>query len=236
MFFILNHSLTCTTACEKWQGMIFRSLLCCAEEMDLPSAAENGRCITTTACDSLADLIQQPNSHLIHPASFFSLFPVQWGENRKKLKRLIDWDNDKWIRELKLGLQSKAKRGIQLLLPTGRQMVQPLPGKLGLSMCNSCSKQQMLLPWMFPLLLSLGLLVLRTTLYEIPSVWVCCPGCINPLHVPRLALLGEVWAEREKTLTLCKYCSAAAKTLLCYQHSFSHKCKAQHHTVCYEGS
>lgn len=39
-----------------------------------------------------------------------------------------------------------------------------------------------------------------------------------------------------KELTICKHCSATAKTLVWYQYHFSHKCKAKHQTECYEGS
>ena len=49
-------------------------------------------------------------------------------------------------------------------------------------------------------------------------------------------LLCRVGEDREKTLTLCKNCSAIAKTPLCYPHCFNHKCKAQHHTGSCEGS
>lgn len=50
---------------------------------------------------------------------------------------------------------------------------------------------------------------------------------------PSVNLLG---AERrmEKSLMLCKCCSAIGKTYVCYQHNFSHKSKTQHHTSCCE--
>lgn len=38
----------------------------------------------------------------------------------------------------------------------------------------------------------------------------------------------------EKALTQWKYCSAITKTLVCWQHFFSHKCKAQHYMGCCE--
>lgn len=34
----------------------------------------------------------------------------------------------------------------------------------------------------------------------------------------------------ENASRLCKHCSETAKMLVCYQHSFSHKTKIQHHT------
>jgi len=40
--------------------------------------------------------------------------------------------------------------------------------------------------------------------------------------------------ETEKTLTLCKHCLAIAKALVCYEHSFSNRHKAQHRMGCYE--
>lgn len=53
---------------------------------------------------------------------------------------------------------------------------------------------------------------------------------------PPTCLLGRVEEERENTLTLCEDCASIAKTLFCYPHCFSHKCKAQRHMSCYEGT
>jgi len=50
------------------------------------------------------------------------------------------------------------------------------------------------------------------------------------------SILGGGEQEKEKALTLCKQCSATAETLVCYQHWFSHKSKAQHPTGCCEES
>jgi len=44
-------------------------------------------------------------------------------------------------------------------------------------------------------------------------------------------LLGAEW-EKESVLAMCEHCSATAKTLLCYQHCFSHKSEVQHCTGC----
>lgn len=45
---------------------------------------------------------------------------------------------------------------------------------------------------------------------------------------------AEVECKIENVSSLCKHCSAAAKMLVCYQHSFNHKSKAQQHVGCYE--
>lgn len=51
----------------------------------------------------------------------------------------------------------------------------------------------------------------------------------NVFPTPGLLAFGYQ-EEREKTFTLCKYCSSVAKRLMCYQHSFSHKFRTQLHT------
>ena len=49
-----------------------------------------------------------------------------------------------------------------------------------------------------------------------------------PLPIP--ACFGQ-GVEKEKAFIICKQCSAAAKALVCYQHSLSHKCTAQRSTM-----
>lgn len=53
------------------------------------------------------------------------------------------------------------------------------------------------------------------------AVW--CIGCI-PSQTLAHTYWGAEW-EREKSLILCKYSSAEAKTVVCYQHRFGHKSK-----------
>lgn len=38
----------------------------------------------------------------------------------------------------------------------------------------------------------------------------------------------------QKSMTWCKHCSVAVKTLMCYQHYFHSKFKTQNHPNCYE--
>lgn len=48
----------------------------------------------------------------------------------------------------------------------------------------------------------------------------------------RISLLSLGLWKTEKASTLCKHCSARAKTLVCYRHCFSHKSESWHHTGC----
>lgn len=68
-------------------------------------------------------------------------------------------------------------------------------------------------------------------------MWVSSPGHVPSQHLahPSLLAVGTQW-EREEAWMLCKHCSAAANTLGCYRHWFSHKSKAQHHRGCDETS
>lgn len=65
------------------------------------------------------------------------------------------------------------------------------------------------------------------------SLWLSCLCPLPTLCLP-MAYSGLGCWEKEKTLTLCKQFSATAKTLVSYQHCFSHKFKAQPHRRCYE--
>ena len=64
--------------------------------------------------------------------------------------------------------------------------------------------------------------------------------CPNPVSCPSPAY--SLWGkertewEKEKAWVLCEHCSGTAKTLVSYQHCFSHKSKVQPHTGCYEES
>jgi len=47
---------------------------------------------------------------------------VYWGENRRKLRRLVVQDNDSLIAKAKAACTSKARTGINSILPVGRKM------------------------------------------------------------------------------------------------------------------
>jgi len=57
-----------------------------------------------------------------------------------------------------------------------------------------------------------------------PPIFFCTPSL----------LAGGVLGRADKTLTLCKDCSAVTKTSLCYQHCFQHKSKTLPPTSYYE--
>lgn len=68
------------------------------------------------------------------------------------------------------------------------------------------------------------------TVWNIPLV---SPGKVSQLwNLSSSWLLQPThWGRGEKTLALCKHCSAIGKMSVCYQHCLKHK--AQHHVGCY---
>lgn len=72
--------------------------------------------------------------------------------------------------------------------------------------------------------------------YPFLPVWVSSLGCVPSrllLSFPFLLASWAVW-ETEKSLVLCKCCSATAKTAMCYQCYSGHKSKIHHHMSYYE--
>lgn len=63
--------------------------------------------------------------------------------------------------------------------------------------------------------------------WDIPVAISCCPA---------YSVSWETDCQKKKCLMLCKQCSITGKTLVCYQHYFSHKIKMWHHLGCYLGS
>lgn len=84
-----------------------------------------------------------------------------------------------------------------------------------------------------------GFIAEHIMLYTIPplSIWAsCCSSVLSQFLVDSSLLAGNGDWETEKTLMLCKPCSAAAKTLMCYQHCSTHKTKTQHHVGSFKGN
>lgn len=84
-----------------------------------------------------------------------------------------------------------------------------------------------------------GFIAEHIMLYTIPplSIWAsCCSSVLSQFLVDSSLLAGNADWETEKTLMLCKPCSAAAKTLMCYQHCSTHKTKTQHHVGSFKGN
>lgn len=150
----------------------------------------------------------------------------------------MDQGNDSLIRKTKPVHISKRKRGFHSLVPIGRQMSRYFVGSL--------ASAYIMIAWEdkhhnheCPLLLLLSLSIYCWARYHmvwnIPSI---CWGQLSqlcPLPTSQPTFFGEQQV-RENDLMLCEHCSATAKPLMCYQCCFSRKCKAQHHTGCYEGS
>lgn len=65
------------------------------------------------------------------------------------------------------------------------------------------------------------------------SVWVSYPGYVTSQPLTYSSLLAFGGWVAETVLMLFKHCLALAKTLGCYQHFSSNKCKAQHSESCY---
>lgn len=77
----------------------------------------------------------------------------------------------------------------------------------------------------------LWLLLLCMTLYHMDCYLfalfrsaVLGVSSLSPLPTPSLLTVEAEW-EKERTLMVCKHCSAIGKTLVYYQHCFSHKSK-----------
>lgn len=104
-----------------------------------------------------------------------------------------------------------------------------LPGNQGLSMCNSCLRRQMSCPLSYLISFLWAFIVEMDALWDGIFLWSVrelswLGGLLMPCP-PRVYSLGSQ-SRKEKPLTLCKFCSSVAQTLLYYQHCFSHNFKA----------
>lgn len=136
---------------------------------------------------------------------------------------------------------SNAKRGIPSLLAIGR----PVFSHFLESRTSAC----VMVAWedrchslkRFPLYL-LFLSFYCWTQHH--TVWKCPFGQLEPavlavalpsiLPTCKPTCFGERGGRGKKAFLLCRHCSAAAKRVMCYQHCFNHKGKAQRHTGCCE--
>lgn len=152
-------------------------------------------------------------------------------ENRGKERRFTDWDRDSLIGEAKTAGTSKAKKEFIHYFPSARQVLSHFPVSrasacLRVTQEDKCHKHKRHpLFSTFPELLLLNMV---SDGMEYPSgqsgsaILTVSPGCI---------CWGRRGAEEEKetAFMLRRYCSAIAKTLVSYQHCFSHKSKTQQH-------
>lgn len=158
-----------------------------------------------------ADTGQQPNIHLLLAHS-----PLlgDWEKNRKKATRHVDWDNDSVSKKQKLHSQAKKKRGIHSLLHTGRQISSYyLESRASACITVTWEDKQTKHECTPFLLLSLSwawcYMIWNTTFISLGQLSWLCPF---PTSFPPIAYWP--WGRGEKALTLCKQCSATAKTLL----------------------
>lgn len=109
--------------------------------------------------------------------------------------------------------------------------IQPFPGKRTSMACNSDLERQRSYSQHLPLLLHLPVVFTNHD-----AMWygitlqcfeVSCPVCVPPHLLVSHHLLCWWGNMRNKKLTLCKNCSAVAKTSLFYQYCFHYKSRSQ---------
>lgn len=165
-------------------------------------------------CGGLSpDKSQTPTQPLV------SSSPTGWGENRRKARHLVNWNNDSLIEKAKAEGIREAKRSIHWLLPTARQMSNHFLGSK-ISACIIIFKKHKCYHWkhppflLFPFSLYCG--AEHHTVWNIPVIiwghlsWLCP----LPTSCPPLASSLQ---GKEKALRLCKHCSVTTKTLVRYQ-------------------
>lgn len=154
----------------------------------------------------LKDVVGWPHPATKHPHSYFLTSPPSagWRQKigRRKARKLIGQDLDDLVGEGRGG-KNKQSKGNCSPRPTGRLKVKLV------------SKQQP--PWK-PKPLSSSVTKCDVIWYGI-ALWqfrLAVPAMSHPSLLPTHSLLtvGAEW-EKEKALSLCKDCSAIAKTLLC---------------------
>lgn len=161
--------------------------------------------------------------------------PPRQDRGDNKTEKLVVSDKDSLIRKVKAVCGNKAKRGIYSLLPISRQM-----NENRVSICvavawvDECHNHECPCILPFPLAFNAEHNVIWYGVF-CWALWVNCPLC--PLTASYSPTAPWPWGGvvGEKAFMLWKHCSATAKTLV-YQHCFSHKCKAHHHTCCPEES
>lgn len=168
-----------------------------------------------TICGGLTPAISQI---LTLPFPHSPLWGNGGGKNWRKARGLADQDNDSLKRKAKAVWASKEKIGINSLLPISSLMSSHFLRRA--SACiDSCLERQMPYHWNSCfLLLSLSFIAEYDAIWygiTVLSVWVSSPGYIlsQPFAHPQPICMGE-WGKREKSLTLCKNCSAIATSVL----------------------
>lgn len=159
-----------------------------------------------------------PQTRAKHPHSLWFI-PLPQGENRRKARCLVNWNNDSLIEKAKTEGTKEAKRRIHSLLPTARQMSNHFLGS-NISACIIIVREHKCYHWKHPLFLliffSLYCGAEHHTVWNIHVVnwdhlfWVCPLPTSCPPSAPSLQ-------GKEKALRLCKHCSVTTKTLVCYQ-------------------
>lgn len=140
---------------------------------------------------------------------------------RVKVRKLVGWDKDNLIGIVhKSKWKKKEKKKIHSFPPADR--------------CLTVSRKTRLhhVEW---LLGKTNILTLHGTSFsffpcafiaELDAVWygltlwsdeVSCPSCVTSMFLctPRLLVYGVEWEKQKPSLTLCKHCSATAKTVMC---------------------
>ena len=183
---------------------------------------------------AFATVVIQPQRETKHQTTACSLTPVGMSERirRAKARKLVDWDNGSLIGKANTAHTSKAKQGIHSSLPIGRQGVQPSLRKHSSIVCNCyLGRQTPSLQTSPPSFFSPLLSMLSKTSYGMGYPSGQLGSAVLAVSPPNSVcilspLAGRVVWEAEKTLALCKQCSAITKTSLYYQHCFQHISRA----------
>lgn len=146
---------------------------------------------------------QQPNTR---PLACSALL---WDEDKVE-GRSVDWHNDNLTGKPNIADASSANQGFNSLLPIGQKMSSLFPGSRA-STCTPATSS------FFPH---------STMPYGMGYFYGQWRSALSPYNL----LPTPTYSLWEKALMLYEHCSAKSKTLLCYQHDFSQKYKAQQHT------
>ena len=155
-----------------------------------------------------------------------SLSVLNRTDRESKAQKLVGWDTGSLIMKKKTAHRSKAET-----TSLGQMDVHPLLGKQGLNVMvvweDKCHYYKC--PCILFLSFRFHCWTWHRKVWNVPLVswgqlsWLCPIPTLA--HLQPTGLWGKEWFG-QKALMLCRNCSAIAKTLVCYHHCSSHKCKA----------
>lgn len=168
------------------------------------------------------------------PSCSFTTHPQQdMGEN--KMEEVAGWDKHSLIWKAKAACGSKAKRLFVNHFPSADMANLPFLGMQGLSMHRGWLGRHTLEPWMFLHFLIFPQLLLLSMLYSLrypfdqfgSAVRALSHPNLLPTSLPTGLCNGCCWRGNLDVVPAQFSISQNTKTLVCYQHSLIHNCKAQ---------